>query len=254
MRQLLLDLLPPPPAPTFDNFVVGRNAPLLASLQAIMSDVAGTERIHYLWGESGCGKTHLLHALQQQHPSQWLDRLAPLEAFVPDTAPDAACIYLVDDVTQLNPAQQDALFALYNCINESIRNQQQPVMRLVMSGPCAPFQLNEASAFVPRTSATANMREDRANMREDLRSRIGAAMVWQIQALSDGEMAEALSQAAQARGLQLHPGIVPWLLTHWERSMPALMALLDALDRYSLERRRAAITLPLLRDLLSQTA
>ena len=247
MRQLLLDLLPPPPAPTFDNFVVGRNAPLLASLQALMTDVADAERIHYLWGESGCGKTHLLHALQQQYPSQWLDRLAPLEAFLPNTAPDAACIYLVDDVTQLNPAQQDALFALYNYINQPIRNQQQPVMGLVMSGPCAPFQLNEARAFMPKTSATASMRED-------LRSRIGAAIVWQVHALSDGEMAAALSQAAQARGLQLHPGIVPWLLTHWERSMPALMALLDALDRYSLERRRAAITLPLLRDLLSQTA
>ena len=244
MRQLLLDLLPPPPAPTFDNFVVGRNAPVLASLQAIMT---GEERIHYLWGESGCGKTHLLHALQQQHPSQWLDRLAPLEAFVPNPKANTSCLYLVDDVTQLNPAQQDALFALYNYINEHIRHQQQPVMGLVMSGPSAPFQLNEASAFMPKTSSTANMRED-------LRSRIGAAMVWQIHALSDGEMAEALSQAAQARGLQLHPGIVPWLLTHWERSMPALMALLDALDRYSLERRRAAITLPLLRDLLSQTA
>ena len=42
-----------------------------------------------------------------------------------------------------------------------------------------------------------------------------------------------------------------YLLTHFRRDMPSLMALLDALDRFSLEQKRA-ITLPLLRTMLAQ--
>ena len=41
-----------------------------------------------------------------------------------------------------------------------------------------------------------------------------------------------------------------YLLTHFRRDMPSLMALLDALDRFSLEQKRA-VTLPLLRTMLA---
>ena len=41
-----------------------------------------------------------------------------------------------------------------------------------------------------------------------------------------------------------------YLLTHFRRDMPSLMALLDALDRFSLEQKRA-VTLPLLRAMLA---
>jgi DnaA family protein len=42
---------------------------------------------------------------------------------------------------------------------------------------------------------------------------------------------------------------MPWLLSRFYRDMPNLMALLDALDAYSLETKRA-VTLPLVRELL----
>lgn len=41
-----------------------------------------------------------------------------------------------------------------------------------------------------------------------------------------------------------------WLVTHSYRDMPSLMALLDALDTYSLARKRA-VTLPLVREMLA---
>jgi DnaA-homolog protein len=44
-----------------------------------------------------------------------------------------------------------------------------------------------------------------------------------------------------------------YLLTHFRRDMPSLMALLDALDRFSLEQKRA-VTLPLLRTMLASPA
>ena len=60
MRQLLLDFSRAP-EPTFDNFVPGGNGEVLHALE---SAVAGRpfERVVYLWGESGAGKTHLAHA------------------------------------------------------------------------------------------------------------------------------------------------------------------------------------------------
>jgi DnaA family protein len=47
----------------------------------------------------------------------------------------------------------------------------------------------------------------------------------------------------------LSPEVLPWLLQRFYRDMPNLMALLDALDAYSLEMKRA-VTLPLVRELL----
>ena len=60
MKQLLLDIKPAA-VPTLQNFVVGRNAEALASLQAAISTHAVAPFI-YLWGESGSGKSHLLAA------------------------------------------------------------------------------------------------------------------------------------------------------------------------------------------------
>lgn len=63
MRQLLLDFTRAP-APTFDNFVPGGNAELLQALQAAARGDAA-ERVLYVWGESGAGKSHLAQAFAE---------------------------------------------------------------------------------------------------------------------------------------------------------------------------------------------
>ena len=60
MRQLLLDFTQAP-APTFANFVHGGNAELFHVL-ASASRGELTERVVYMWGESGAGKSHLAQA------------------------------------------------------------------------------------------------------------------------------------------------------------------------------------------------
>jgi DnaA family protein len=82
-----------------------------------------------------------------------------------------------------------------------------------------------------------------------LRTRLGWGLIYQVHELTDDEKIAALSQRALARGLTLSSGVLPYLITHFRRDMRSLSATLDALDRYSLETKRA-ITLPLLRDLL----
>ena len=60
MRQLLLDFTQAP-APTFENFVPGGNAELAHALESAVRGDPG-ERVIYVWGERGAGKTHLLKA------------------------------------------------------------------------------------------------------------------------------------------------------------------------------------------------
>ena len=62
MRQLLLDFTQAP-APTFANFVHGANAELFHALSAAARG-APAERVVYVWGESGAGKSHLAKALE----------------------------------------------------------------------------------------------------------------------------------------------------------------------------------------------
>jgi len=90
MKQLLLDIKPAAP-PTLQNFVIGRNAEALENLQA-----AAQNRTHfiYLWGENGCGKSHLLSACK------------------------AHGIKVADDVHLLNNDAQIVLFNTYNQLKE----------------------------------------------------------------------------------------------------------------------------------------
>jgi DnaA-homolog protein len=63
MRQLLLDFTQAP-APTFANFVHGGNAELHHALDSAAKGRLA-ERVVYLWGEKGAGKTHLATAFAE---------------------------------------------------------------------------------------------------------------------------------------------------------------------------------------------
>jgi len=227
MKQLLLDLSAQQP-PTFDTFVTGQNAELLHRLQGIVAAAAQpslNDRFIYMWGESGAGKSHLLHSLAQAHEACRL--ITPQDgerAF--DYHPSVQC-YLLDDCEQLTAEAQIAAFALFNQIREQGGY-------LISAGSLPPAQLQQ-------------------QVREDLRTRLGWGLIYQLHGLTDDEKIAALTQSAQARGMAVSPSILTYLLTHYRRDMPSLSRMLDALDRYSLETKRP-ITLPLLRDLLQQEA
>ncbi|HEY4316360.1 MAG TPA: DnaA regulatory inactivator Hda [Herbaspirillum sp.] len=224
MRQLLLDLSAEP-SPDFETFVVGRNAEAChllrqIGLQARIMPAAGPagDRFVYLWGEQGSGKSHLLHALAEAGNGRYIGPDAVGSDFDYDPA---VSLYLIDDCEQLSAAAQVDAFNLFNRIREQDGF-------LVSAGDSAPAQLK---------------------VREDLRTRLGWGLIYQVQGLSDEEKIDALSQAAAARGMILSPGMLPYLITHFRRDMRSLSAMLDALDRYSLETKRP-VTLPLLRSLL----
>jgi len=89
----------------------------------------------------------------------------------------------------------------------------------------------------------------RLALREDLRSRLAWGLVYEIKPLTDDERATYLRGEAARRGLRLTDDVVAYLLSHVRRDMVSLGAILDHLDRTSLERQRA-LTLPLVRETL----
>ncbi len=221
MRQLLLEWGLSRPQ-TLDSFVVGRNAELAALLQHIArrDDTTLDQRFVTIWGESGAGKSHVLQALSASGEALYLNPEHAADDFLWS---ESTRLYLIDDSERLSEEQQHAAFALYNQVRE-------------LGGVLI---------------ATADKPPAHLNLREDLRTRLGWGLIYQIHGLSDEEKLDALSQSAQARGLSLSAGVLPYLLTHFRRDMQSLSAMLDALDRYSLETQRP-ITMPLLRELLQQ--
>ena len=86
-------------------------------------------------------------------------------------------------------------------------------------------------------------------LRADLRSRLGAGLVFRLWPLSDEEKLAALHARAHHLGFELPGDAGTYLLRHCPRDMPALLSTLDALDRLSVKLKRP-VTLPLLRECL----
>ena len=219
MRQLLLDWGAARPQ-TLDNFVEGRNAELLSLLRLIAERKVSSldQRFVTLWGDAGAGKSHLLHALASTDHALLLTPQNSSRNFVWS---EKTSLYLIDDCDKLAQHRQQAAFSLFN-------------------------QVRDAGGVMVTTASKPPVH---LSLREDLRTRLGWGLVYQVHGLSDEEKIDALSKSAQARGLSLSPGVLPYLLTHFRRDMQSLSAMLDALDRYSLETQRP-ITMPLLRELL----
>ena len=220
-NQLVLDLSLHA-QPTLDNFIVGRNSELIHVLREMLA-AKPQERCVYLWGNSGSGRSHLLKATvdasRQQHLSASYICCGPDTEFPPGL--DQLDVVAVDDVERLSGNAQIALFNLYNHIREGTG-------MLLVSGALPPAQLK---------------------LREDLVTRLGWGLVFQVHGLNDDEKARALTSHAGSRGFELPQEVADYLLRHGRRDMPSLLAALDALDNYSLRTKRP-VTLPLLREIM----
>ncbi len=86
-------------------------------------------------------------------------------------------------------------------------------------------------------------------LREDLRTRLGWGHVFQLQVLSEPERRAVLRQEADARGIFLGDDVMDFMLTRFSRDLGSLMQLLDQLDSYALQTKRA-ITIPLIKSML----
>ncbi|WP_375592062.1 DnaA regulatory inactivator Hda [Chitiniphilus eburneus] len=214
MQQLVLDLQLPAP-PSFEGFVRGDNAEPLFMLGEWVSG-AEDVRFLYLWGEAGVGKSYLLAAAAARCGVTVI--LPPGELPVALTGDE---LLIVDGVDGLSAEQQIRLFDHYNTLREGSG-------RLLAAGTLPPMLLP---------------------LRDDLTTRLGWGLVYQLKALSDADKVAALKQRAAGLGFELSDDAADYLLRHASRDLPALNALLERANIHALSLRRP-VTVPLLREVL----
>jgi DnaA-homolog protein len=222
MEQLTFELAAPEP-PAFANFVAGQNAELLATL-ARMARGEIIETGVMLWGARGAGKSHLLRATAAAAAAA--GRAAYYVADpsrIDDAAPTHGAFIAIDAIDTADAGAQGRLFTLYNML------------------AAGDGQLL-AAALVPAA---------RLALRDDLRTRLGHGLVYEVMPLADADKASALAVHARERGFRLSDEVIGYLLAHHGRDMPTMVATLAALDRYSLSIKRP-ITVPLLRKWLQR--
>ncbi len=221
MQQLTFELAPAE-APSFANFLPGSNGEALAALARLAAGELEETGV-LLWGAPGSGRSHLLRA----SIAAAADRRPVLLLAGPDLAPadppGPAALVAVDDVGGAGPQAQGRLFTLFNRLKES-------------GG---------------QLLCAADVPPGRLPLRDDLRTRLGWGLVFEVLPLADADKPAALARYAGERGFQLSDDVAGYLLAHGRRDMTSLMAALAALDRYSLASKRP-VTVPLLREWLQR--
>ena len=219
MRQIPL-AIGVTPTRTFDSFVTGTNALVLAHLRGLAPDAAPV----YLWGVTGAGKTHLLQALVHRIEDAggragWFSAADP--APWPTTEPWS--LVVLDDCERLDPDQQHSAFSLF--VQAGARG-----VPVVGAGRLPPVDLP---------------------LREDLRTRLAWGHVFAVAPLAEADVRAALRREADRRGILLSDEVMDYLLRRFDRDMKHLTAQLDRLDEFSMSAKRM-VTVPLLKQMLSE--
>jgi len=225
MKQIALDI-GLTAGPTVANFCPGPNLAALQHLELWLGDKRNAHNRSpvptYYWGPSGSGKSHLLKAAREGLREQgarvgWLD--ASMHN-APEYSEGWAAV-LMDDVHAFTAAQQQVAFNWF----VHAQTLQRPVMA---AGEFAPVELK---------------------LRDDLRTRLGWGHIFGLQLLSEPERRAVLRQAADERGVFLGDDVMDFMLTRFSRDLGSLMELLELLDGYSLQSKRA-ITIPMIKSMM----
>lgn len=189
-----------------------------------------SEQFIYLCGETGSGKSHLLHAtchalMQQGELPVYLSMAQPYlspEAFTDLEQQSVVCLDDFDHVVG-NEQWEETLFHFYN------RCQEQKTQLLIAA--------HKPAAKLPFVLA-------------DLKSRMCHGLTLVIKPLKDAEKIYVLQQKAYQMGMDLPVEIGAYLLRHVSMDMTILMDCLDKLDQVSLVEQRK-LTIPFIRSALN---
>ena len=226
MKQIALDI-GLATGPTLASYFPGPNEAAWRHLELWAGVAQSANPVHspvpsYLWGAQGSGKTHLLKAVQAKLREQgarvgWLDAgmLDP-----PEYDEDWAAV-IFDDVQLYSALQQQVAFNWFV-------NAQTHQRAVLAAGAVPPVELK---------------------LRDDLRTRLGWGHVYQLQLLNESERRAVLRQSADARGVFLGDEVMDFMLTRFSRDLGSLLELLDLIDEYALQTKRA-ITVPLIKSMM----
>lgn len=261
-----------PPVPHLRDGVVGRNQEALSWLSCWVQAAGSTpgaaenhaqkpetpaagERPSttalslMLWGASGAGKTFWLQAWARQPPCHAIFDLrqsGETEALIAAIAEQQhKRLWIIDNIDAASAQAQQALFGLF------IRLQQDRHGRKDQADCAAP----DLSRLIATASAAPGQLKEQ--LRDDLRTRLGQGLIFELHELSDTEKVQAMRDRAFRLGWMASPTVVDYdhlfayMLARLPRQLGKLMQLLDAIDARALSLKRA-VTLPLMRSLLDE--
>lgn len=212
----------------FSDFCWGGNVLLQQQLQQTFHGQG--ERLLYLWGTSGSGKSHLLQACCQavaENQSSIYLPLNTLKEWGPESIEgvEEQALVGIDDIDAIasHAGWEEALFHLYN----RIRDNQHSILIITGKNP-------------PSHSPIKLL---------DLRSRLSWGLVLQLHELNDQDKINTLQLHAHKRGFMLPSSVGQFLLNRCARNMHDLHHLLNQLDEASLIAQRK-ITIPFVKNIL----
>ena len=212
----------------FESYFPGQNGELVQHLQGAAT--GDGERLVYIAGPSGMGKTHLLqaacHSASQAGCSATYLPVRELLELAPVVLEDLEQLDLVclDDVSAAagHADWETALFDLFNRVRAA-----------------------DSTLLV-----AAEQRPDQSGFElPDLVSRLGWGVTYTLKPLGDEDVIASLACRARGRGLELPEETAQFMLRRFPRDLPTLFALFDTLDTASLiEQRR--LTIPFVKSVL----
>ncbi|MBA6392311.1 DnaA regulatory inactivator Hda [Colwellia sp. BRX10-3] len=218
---------------TFASFQSESNQMVVQQLTHFLDHVGDeNKQVHslFLFGLTGVGKSHLLHASCAYADTLGItslclsfSELTQLSVDVLDGLENIDLVCL-DDIQLIagNTKWQQGVFDLYNRMIEQNKC-------LIITGDQSVAQLNIS---LP-----------------DLVSRLSWGLTEQLKPLSDKEKSFALQYRAQQRGLTMNDDVASFLINRLSRDMTSLIAALEQLDQASIREQRR-ITIPFIKDIL----
>ncbi|NNE38064.1 MAG: DnaA regulatory inactivator Hda [Gammaproteobacteria bacterium] len=214
---------------TFSNYIAGNNQHVLNNLIQYINE--GKSGFLYLWGKTGTGKSHLLHAscveaAQINKKPVYLPlsefREMQSDIFLSMENQDLVCI---DDINSIenNIAWEKSFFNLYNQLQEK---QKLLIVTATTSPSGSAFEL------------------------ADIKSRLASGIIYHLVDLDDKQRLIVVKERARQRGFELSTEVLDYLGSRVARDLNSLLSWLDRLDEASLVTKRK-ITVPLIRKLLN---
>lgn len=210
--------------PSFSNFYC--SSPYTSALISHLKNHNQQGQPLIIYGDSGCGKSHLLKAACLRSQRLWIYLPGKtLHRFNPDLLHNLQQHLLcIDDIQHLlgNPTWEHSLFhALTNHTKNHVL-----------------FSYSNSNTL------------EKCQL-QDLRSRLQAMLHLQLQPLNESEQIQALAHRAQHKGLSLSTQCAVWMLQHTPRNNHSLFKLLTQLDQHCLKTKRKP-TISILKDLVEQ--
>ena len=218
-----------PPDHRLENFIAGPPG-AIAQLQAL-ADTDAADWL-YLAGAAGTGKTHLALAL-----CATAEQAGRRPGYLPLVSARGR---LRDALEALEGNDVVALDGL-----EAIAGDRDDEVALF------DFHNRARSAGLNVLYTAREVPDALALVLPDLRSRLSQNARIVLQPLDDAARAEVMRDRARRRGLVLEDAAIDWMLSHTDRSLTSLVALLDRLDRESLAAQRR-VTVPFVRSLIER--